>query len=219
MKKMLIFGCSPYSQYIRYVMEHDANIITDAYCMSQSYIKENEFDGRPVYPFEQLRSIYGQENFQILISVGYRNMNQEREKIFHQCDELGYEIASFIHPSVMMEAESIGRGNIIMENSMLCAFTQIGDGNILTGAGLGHHSKMGNFNFTAKCSIAGCVEIGNNCFIGIGCVINDKVKIADFNLLGSGTAITKDTRPYSLIAAAKNRIVQTDIEFMDSLFH
>lgn len=216
---MLIFGCSPYAKYLRYVMEHDANIITDAYCMSQAYIKENEFDGRPIYPFEQLLSIYGQENFQILISVGYHNMNQGREKIFHQCDELGYEIASFIHPSVKIDAEFIGRGNIITEGSQLHPFSRLGNGNILNSMSLGHESKMGNFNFTSKCATAGCVEIGNNCFIGIGCVIDDNVRIADFNLLGSGTVVTKDTKPYSLIVAAKNHVVKADIEFMDSLFH
>jgi len=215
---MIIFGCTPYSKLLRYIMEHEARIRTTAYCLTEQYMDQQEFDGHTVVPFERLDEIYGKNNFQVLITVGYRGMNVGREKIFHQCETLGYEIASFIHPDVKIDAEQIGRGNIIMEDSRIYPFCRIGDGNILNGTVFGHESTMGNFNFMSRCTTGGLAHIGNNCFIGIGACISDSVSVGDYCLIGAGTVISKSVGNNMLVTSPKVRTMRGDPEIIGSLF-
>lgn len=218
MKKLVIFGCTPYARLLRYTIEHDAQRPVAAYCLTRDYLTAPEFDGLPVLAFESLPQQFGADGFEVLITTGYKRMNTGREKIFRLCEENGYEIASFIHPSVKVDAEQLGRGNIIMEGSRLYPFTRLGDGNVLNGAVLGHETVMGNFNFTAKCSTGGLVQIGNNNFIGIGCCIVDNIRVGSYCLLGTATAISKNVEDHTVVMPAKNRTMQADIDAMSSLF-
>lgn len=219
MKKTIILGCTVYAKLLRYTMEHDANIETDAYCLSSEYIKDPEFDGRPVIPFEMLNERYGRGNFRILIAVGYRGMNIGRERLFHQCTELDYEIASFTESTARIKTESVGRGNIILGNSCLQPFSQIGDGNLLCDTIIGHDSILGSFNYLAPHStIGGVGKIGNNCFIGIGASIGDHVSIGDYTLIGAGAVLSQSVEPNSIVAAPKMRIKQGRPELLGGLF-
>lgn len=220
MKKLIIFGCTPYSKLLKYTMEHEAGIIAEAYTLSARYIQdEKQFDGLQIVPFEELDQTYGKDNFQVLITVGYRDMNAGREKVFRQCEELGYEIASFIHPSVKIDADSIGCGNIIMEGSRIYPFCKIGDGNIFNGAVIGHESVVGNFNFTARCTTGGLVSIGNNCFIGIGATIGDNTSIGNYSLVGAGTTLIKSVGDHTIVVSPKVRTMKSGPDILGSLFN
>lgn len=219
MKKRLIFGCTPYSKFVRYIMSTVSGIETDGYCLSASYLNIEEFDERPVVSFERLNEIYGPNQFEVLITVGYRGMNVGRESIFHQCERNGYQIASYIHPEAKVETQAIGRGNIIMDGTHLYPFCQIGDGNILNGIILGHESSMGNFNFSSRCTTGGLVHIGNNCFLGIGACICDNVNIGNYNLIGAGAVISKSTKPNVAAVAPKPRLLQSSPDIIGSLFN
>lgn len=218
MKKLLIFGCTSYSKLIRYTMSHFSGIEAEGYCLSAPYLNSREFDGLPVVPFERLDDLYGEGQFEVLITVGYRKMNVGREVIFRQCRNRGYQIASYIHPDAKVETQSIGQGNIIMDGTHLYPFCQIGDGNILNGLVLGHESSMGNFNFTARCTTGGLVHIGSNCFLGIGACICDNVVIADYNLIGAGAVISKNTKPSTAAVSPKARMLPNASDIMGELF-
>lgn len=219
MKKLLIFGCTPYSKFVRHTMSTVSGIETDGYCLSASHLNIEEFDGRPVVSFEKLNEIYGPDQFEVLITVGYREMNVGRERIFRQCEQNGYRIASYIHPEAKIETQVIGKGNIIMDGTNIYPFCRIGDGNILNGIILGHESSMGNFNFSSRCTTGGLVNIGNNCFLGIGACICDHVNIRDYNLIGAGTVISKSTKPNTVAVAPRARLLQSPPDTIGDLLN
>lgn len=219
MKKTIICGCTVFSRHLRYTMEHDAKIDIASYCVSSEYMKEKEFDGRPIVPFEKLNDIFGKDNFRVLITVGYRGMNTGREKVFYQCEELRYEIASFIESTARVDAEYIGRGNIILGNSCLQPFSRIGDGNLMCDALVGHGSTVENFNYLApRCTVAGLTKIGNNCFIGIGACIGDNISVGDYTLIGAGTTLTKSIDSNSVVAAPIVRVKKGRPEILGGIF-
>ena len=43
------------------------------------------FEGVPLIPFEEIEKYYSIDSFEILISIGYKDMNQIRKKIFEIC--------------------------------------------------------------------------------------------------------------------------------------
>lgn len=216
--KMVVFGTTPYSKLLRFTMEHEAGVETEAYCVTEEYLRESKFDDRPVVLFEQLDRLFGKNSFEVLLTIGYRGMNRGRERLFHECEERGYQIASFIHPSVKVDAERIGRGNIIMEGSRVFPFTTIGDCNIFNGAVIGHDNHIGSFNFTSNCSTSGLVSIGNNCFIGNGAVLGDSISIGDCCLIGAGACVVKSLSANTAAFAPRIRTMKSDPEAMGSLF-
>ncbi len=46
-------------------------------------------------------------------------MNSVRERIFGIAKEKGYEILSFIHPTAIVNAKHMGKGNIVFENAVI----------------------------------------------------------------------------------------------------
>lgn len=64
-------------------------------------------------------------------------------------------------------------------------------------------------------SKVGCVDIGNDVFIGYGCIILPNVRIGSKVIVGAGTVISKDIPDNSVVVGNPNRIVCTYDEYME----
>lgn len=223
MKKTVIFGTTSLASTLRYEMETDAGMDTESFCLTSDYMEKSGFgasamfDGRPVVPFERLNELYGHGNFQVMIMVGYSNMNSNRENLFRKCDQYGYEIGSYISPRAKIacrgtDGDSVpfGRGTIIFEGSRICRFAKLGDGNIVVGATIEHDNTVGNFNWFARNFItAGSVKVGNNNFFGVNACIRDQTAIGNYCLVGAGAVIDHSLEDCTLATAPKARISVT----------
>lgn len=195
MKKLLIYGINQFAEMMKYYIEQQNKYEIEAFVMEQKYITEKYFCGLPIVAFEDVSIIYPSNNYEIFLAIGYREMNQIRSKKFYEFKELGYTISSYISEKAIINTNSLGEGNIILENVIIGPFTQIGTGNIIwSGVNIAHHNIVGNFNFIAlSSSVAGNVIIKDNCFIGNNATIKNGVTINDLTLIGAGCYISKDT--------------------------
>ena len=136
-------------------------------------------------------------------------MNDVRKRIFEQCKQRGYAIAQYIHSSVMLSDTQLGEGNIILEDTLIEPFVKIGSGNMIwCKISIAHNCIIGDFNtITGMASVCGFAEIKNNCFIGNGAVIRDKIKIEDYTLVGAAAYVAHDTQKYNVIAANKGVVL------------
>ena len=124
-------------------------------------------------------------------------MNSFRAKKTAEAERKGYEILTYIHPSAVVNANKMGKGNIVMENVTIGPFVEIGDGNVFwANAHVAHHTCVGNYNFfTISVAVAGNIRIGDFCFFGNNCTIKNYLDIADRTLVGAGCYISKSTEP------------------------
>ena len=92
------------------------------------------------------------------------------------------------------------------ENVTVGAFCKIGTGNIFYPCShLAHHSKVGDYNFFAiSCSIAGLVEIGNQCFIGNNSSTKNGICLSDRTLVGAGAYVSGDTKEGDVIVPVRS---------------
>src|SRR5690554_134299 len=112
MKKNILFGKTSLGKRLKVIMERDSNMQVDAFCVSSEYYSEGDtFCDRPVVCLDDLNQIYGEGNFEVYMTVRYGDMNQNRAKAFELCEQRGYKIANYIHPSTMNYASKMGRGN------------------------------------------------------------------------------------------------------------
>lgn len=219
MKKTIIFGVTNFSRLVKVSYEQDTSQKVTAYCVNRDYLGSlTKLDNIPVHPFEDLNELYGENNFEILITVGYAKMNDNRRNVFDNCHIYGYTIASFIHSTVKHELTQIQEGNIILSDCVLHPYTTIGSGNILVdGTTLGHESKVGDFNFFAGCTTGGMVSIGNNCFLGMKSIICNNCNVGDYTLLGAGTVLSKNCDCCTVVMPAANRTKKMSVEMLGTL--
>lgn len=208
MKKTIIVGTGSFAELMCAYIREFTDWEIEAFSADRVYAeREPEFSSLPVIPFDELPSRFTPEEYELFLAVGYSMMNDIRKRFFLKGKEMGYHIASFIHPSaVIFPNVSIGEGNIILERFVAEPNCTIGDGNLIwLSATLAHDSTIGSFNtLSVDMKTAGFVKIGSNCFLGVGSVITDHVTVADYTLLGAGAFLKKDSKPYDVIVPARS---------------
>lgn len=207
MKPFILIGAGQFAEYIRYILEHElsekvaAFVVEDQYWNSSGKIK----DGLSVAQYEMMRKEYPPTDYNAAIAFLGDDMFSSRERVFRECVEWGYQFPNIIHPSAINQTMVMKDGNIIGAGTILGPFTEIGCANVLFDHSFtAHNVKVGDFNLlTANVSPMGNCVIGNHCFIGAGSVINNKVVLADYTLVGANAFVKRDTKPYDVVVPAE----------------
>ena len=201
MEQVIIFGLGSFAHMMYQLLEQDVNYQVSAFCVDKAYIgEEKEIFGLPVVAFEELESSFSKEEYGILFCSGYNQMNQIRKGKIENAKKRGYRILGYTHPTAIIQASSIGVGNIFLEGTIAGQNSTIGDGNIFFPmAHVAHDTIVGNYNFfTISCAIAGNVKIHDCCVFGNNCTIKNGIEIREGTLVGAGAYIAHSTEPWSV---------------------
>lgn len=208
MKPFVLVGAGQYADYVQHILEKSLGYQVVAFSVTREFISGSDMkkNGLPVVCFEELPTKFPVAEYNVAIAMLGSDMYQTRQKLFEQCLEWGYQLPNIIHPSVIDQSESIGIGNIVGAGTIFGAFSEIGNGNVFfENSLLSHNVIVRNFNLLASFIVpAGNSTIGNHCFVGAGSVINNRVKLADFTLVGATAFVAKDTKPYDVVVAPRS---------------
>ena len=176
------------------------------FTVDAKYIKDEEFCGLPIVPFEEIETKFPPGEYEILIAIGNSKMNNVRRQTFSRIKEKGYTVASYIHSSCSVHSQDFGEGNILLENCLIYPFAKVGSGNLMWDHVLiSHDCVVGDFNtFSSYADLCGYVKIGNNGYFGKHCILNDFMEVADYTLVGAGAYAKKKTEPYDVIVPARS---------------
>lgn len=210
MKNIVIFGDNDFGRLLKYYIDIDDQREVVAFTVNKEYLKNDEFCEVPVIAFENITEKYPPEQFEIMIAIGNSKMNDVRKKVFLECKEKGYTIASYIHSSCSIHTQDIGEGNILLENCLLYPFSKLGNGNLLWDHVLiSHDCVVGDFNtFSSYADLCGYVKIGNNGYFGKHCILNDFMEISDYTLVGAAAYAKGNTKPYDVIVPARSATLE-----------
>lgn len=206
MKDLIIFGNADFARLLKYYIEQDDDRKIACFTVNRSSIQEDTFFGLPVVPFETVQDQYPPEQYDMLLGIGNGHMNDTRKRIFFECKEKGYEIASFIHSSSKIHNAQIGEGNIILEDCLIYPYAKLGTGNLLWDhVVISHDCEIGDFNtFSGGADLCGYVTIGNNGYFGKQCLLNDRLKVGDYVLVGACAYAKRNLKDYAVITAPKS---------------
>lgn len=205
MKKLVIFGLADLAELVNFYFEHDSDYQVTAFTVDHKYKKMDQFCGLPVYDFEEISKQCPPEQYEMFIAIGYSHMNQIRQEKYKTAKQKGYRLASYIstHATCLIERSHIGENCLILEDSTIQPFVEIGNNVIIwSGGHIGHHAKIGDHVFLAPhVALAGRTCVGNNCFLGINATVHDHVVIGENCVIGAGALITRDTEPGAVYKA------------------
>ena len=195
MENIVIYGETEFAErifsYIKF--ENAANVL--AFTNAKNFKEKDCIQGVPVIAFEDLYKEFSGVEFKILIAIGYAQMNNVREKIYKECKDSGYNIATYISKTAILYSQNIEEGCILMPNVYIGPNCRIGKCNIIASSCcLSHDNKLGDFNFISSSVVfGGHSKVGSNCFIGLNCTIRDSITVEDYSLIGSASNLLKST--------------------------
>lgn len=214
---LIIFGTTEIAAWIIYAIEQEKKAQIIAVTAEKKYIAQSEFEGYPVVPFEDLDELYNMAECQVLLAIGYNQMNNVRKKIYALCKDRQYRIFTFISSRANVDSiKHIGEGCIVMPNSFIGPHVKLGVCNIINvGACVSHSITMGDFNFIAgNVVFGGNVKMENNCFIGINATLINNLHIAQYTFVGAAALINKDTEEFGVYTSKPTK-KRNDVNVMD----
>lgn len=207
-KKLLIFGNDKAAELMFYNFSCDSLYEIVGFTVDKPFIKEKEFCGLPVFPFENIESEYPPDRFLLFIAIGYSKMNRTRALKYEEARSKGYELANYISKKA-----HIGQGCIIGTNCMVGANTtlqpnvKIGNDVIIReNVYVGHDTVIEDHCFiSAASAISGNVKIRRSSFIGVNATLKDNITVEKECIIGAGLTLLHDTKEKEVYASRSSQ--------------
>lgn len=219
-EKLIIFGTGHLvKEIIDFVHLYDLYDII-GFTVNQEYIKNDTFNGLPVYPAETLENHVDPAEVKAFIAVSwYQKLCKVREEKFNYLKNKGFHFANLIAPDAVIKTDDIGEGNWINEQVYIGYNAKIGSNNVFAHrTSVAHYDSIGDHNFIGvQANILGHVKIGNRCFIGSSSLIFNGTEIGSKCVIGAGSVVRKPLPDHSVTMAPKCVELHMNEEAVESM--
>ena len=213
MTKVVIFGTAKLAELAHFYLTHDSPYEIVAFTVNENFIKDKEFMGLPIIPFEEIEKSYPPDRFKMFIAIGYRKLNTIRADKYNEAKNKGYKLISYVSSKAIHWGDTeIGDNCFILENQIIQPFVKIGNDVILWGGNhFGHDVVIGDHCWiSSHVVICGGVSIGPYSFIGVNATIRDDVTIGRECIIGAGALILNNTHDKEVYIAKPTELYRLD---------
>lgn len=143
-----------------------------------------------------------------IIAIGN---NKARKEISKKYEALGGKNISFISSKAIVGkyAKISEKGVIIMQQAVISNEAEIGEGTIIyIFCGLGHSTKIGEYNLLSASVIMSQTVIGDFCELGIGVKFVPGNSIGDNCKIGTASVITKSFQDNVVLMGSPAKVVR-----------
>lgn len=201
----MIFGAGSLAVLARAYLTADSDFRPVAFSVDRPYMNQDELDGLPLVPSDQLLQRYPPSRCSMLVAVGYRRVNAGRIDAYERCREMGYGFITYVSSHALRApGVEVGPNTFIFEAAVLQPGAQVGANCVLwSGCQVLHDTVVEDHCFIgANVVIGGNVTVGTGSFLGLNATIRDHVKLAPSTVVGAGAVIKFDTEPGAVYSAA-----------------
>lgn len=209
-KSLILFGTGDLAQIAREYFEGDSEYVVKAFTVDRAYVKEKEFCGLPVVPFDEINEKYPPDSHDIHICVLYDNLNRTRAAKCDHAKAKGYKLACYVSSFAFVSPNArMGEHVFVFENNTIQSFVEVGDNVILwAGNHVGHSTKIGDNVFVSShCVISGHCRIGRNSFVGVNSTLANNTVIGQESWISHGAVLSGAVPPNSFVKSIESEIV------------
>lgn len=145
----------------------------------------------------------------LIVGIGYNHMDVRKE--FYEKFNLKIPFATIVHSSNIIDPTAIiGSGTILYPGSILDANVEIKDNIIINiGCLVSHDTIIHSHCFISpRVALAGFVNVGEKCVLGINSTIIDNIKIASNVQTGGGSVVIKNIEQPGLYVGNPLRFIK-----------
>jgi sugar O-acyltransferase (sialic acid O-acetyltransferase NeuD family) len=202
-QQIIVFGTGEIAELADFYFTHDSACEVVGFTVDGTFLKQTEFCGRPVVPFEQASEKYPPDRFGLFVAVSYARLNAVRTEKVAAARAKGYQLVSYLSSRATVFPGFGPKANcFILEDNTIQPFASIGANVTLwSGNHIGHHSIIEDDVFLAsQVVVSGGVRIGQGSFVGVNVTIRDHVTIGKQCVLGAGALVLEDQPDFSVVA-------------------
>jgi sugar O-acyltransferase (sialic acid O-acetyltransferase NeuD family) len=202
-QQIIIFGTGEIAELADFYFTHDSPLEVVGFTVDGAYMKQAEFRGRPVLPFEQITEEFPPERCGLFVAVSYAKLNAVRAEKVTAARARGYGLVSYLSSRATVFPGFEPKENcFVLENNTIQPFASIGANVTLwSGNHIGHNSIIEDDVFLAsQVVVSGGVRIGQESFVGVNVTIRDHVTIGRRCVLGAGALVLEDQPDFSVVA-------------------
>jgi sugar O-acyltransferase (sialic acid O-acetyltransferase NeuD family) len=204
MANVVVFGVSNWAELAHFYLTHDSPHEVVAFTVDREYLKEPEFKGLPIVPFDEVDRHYPPDQVSMFIPMSFKKMNHIRAAKYDDAKRRGYDLISYVSSkATTWPGFSCGQNCFIFEDNTVQPFVEIGNNVVMwSGNHIGHHTRIkDHVTITSHVVISGCCTIEEYCFFGVNSAVRDEAIIARETLVGMGVTIQKDTKEFEVYRA------------------
>jgi sugar O-acyltransferase (sialic acid O-acetyltransferase NeuD family) len=196
-KQIVIFGTGRAAATATRYFQADTLHEIVGYTVDASYLKENEFSGRPVIAVESIAREFPPGDVYAFVPMGAARMNGIRTEKYTLLKSFGYRFVSYVHSSNdVYEKGAVGENCFILERQTINYDCAIGNNVMMwSGCHIGDGARIGDNCFLGSHVVVnGFVEVGAGCYLASNCTIAHRVKVGPQSFIGANALIGRDTK-------------------------
>jgi sugar O-acyltransferase (sialic acid O-acetyltransferase NeuD family) len=214
LKQVVVFGAGKIGQVVsRHMLKEGVREIAAFTCEAEFLPESRTFGGREVVAFEHIENAYPPNRFEMIVAVGYQELNASRERICEQARAKGYRLASFVSGRAAYgDWLEIGDNCIILDDAVIEPYAVIGNNVVMwSGVLVGHHAVIeDNCWISGHAVFGGSSKLGSGSFVGLGAIIGHEVEIGAKSFIGAGVVLTRCAESKSVFVAADTQKYRLD---------
>jgi sugar O-acyltransferase (sialic acid O-acetyltransferase NeuD family) len=195
-RKLVLFGNGAVAEVLHHQFTRHTDYEVVGFTVDRDFVGDGTCCGLPVVPWDDIAQRWPPTTHDLMVAVGYVRVNRLRAERFGEAREMGYRLASYVHPRASLwDGFILGENCRINENVIIQPFATVGD-DVFIGAGslIGHHTTIGDHcHLSAGVHVAGQVSIGPYCYFGIHSTVRNRVNVAARCVVGAGAVLLGDT--------------------------
>jgi sugar O-acyltransferase (sialic acid O-acetyltransferase NeuD family) len=202
-QQIIVFGAGDIAELADFYFTHDSEYEVAGFTVDGAYLKQSEFRGRPVVPFEQVGEQFPPSAYGFFVAVSYARLNAVRAEKVAAARAKGYRLVSYLSSrATVFPGFEPKQNSFILEDNTIQPFVSVGANVTLwSGNHIGHHSVIEDDVFLAsQVVVSGGVRIGQGSFVGVNVTIRDHVTIGKQCVLGAGALVLEDQPDFSVVA-------------------
>ena len=151
-KQIVVFGVGYVAELADFYFTHNSEFEVAGFTIDEAYLKQTQFRGRAVVPFERVTEAYPPEHFDLFVAVGYAKINAVRTEKVAAARAKGYRIVSYLSSRATRFAGfELNENCFILEDNTIQPFVRVGANVTLwSGNHIGHHSVIEDDVFIAS---------------------------------------------------------------------
>lgn len=201
MKKIVLAGNAVTAEILYSYLQRDNRYEVMGLTVDDDFLEQGSLNGCRTVGLSEVKEKFSPDTHRVIMAVGYSDLNRTRENMFKRLKTLGYGIEAYVHPDARVYTDQlIGEGSVVLPGAVIEPHAWLGTNCMVwSNVTLAHHSFVDNNCWVAAGAvISGQAKVLRNTFLGVGCTVVNAITVEEFNIIGAGALISRDTKPQSV---------------------
>ena len=201
MQKVILAGSAITAEILLAYLKQDARYEVVGFTVDDDYFVQGSLADSCTVALSEAVNAFSPNSHRVIMAMGYHDLNRAREAMFSRLKSMGYAVETYIHPDARVYTDAaLGEGSVVLPGATIEPHAQVGANTMIwCNVTVAHHSSLDAHCWAATGTvISGQAKVLHNTFLGVGSTVVNAVTVGEFNVIGAGALISRDTKPYSV---------------------